>query len=167
MTEPTGLTVDEMIEEFLRAAARGSERDRAGQPFGRVALRELRSALTGYVAAELGAMRPGDVRRDDVEALVFDLGDAGLSRRRLEGIATSVRTLFDYATKRGLAYDNPAERVALPYDDGTPVVEAAAAGAGHAAGRVRDAADRTIAVVLRTATFLFVLVALTFVVESL
>ena len=62
-------------------------------------------------------MSVSDVRRDDVEALIYRLGDDGVSPRRLREVAKSVRALYDYAIERRLVRRNPAERVALPDED--------------------------------------------------
>ena len=81
----TSLSVNDLIEEFLDAAERGSALDRHGRRFSRDAVRELRWCLDGHLSEELGTMSVSDVRRDDVEALIFRLGDDGGSPRRRTG----------------------------------------------------------------------------------
>jgi site-specific recombinase XerD len=108
------ITVHEAIVDFLQAAEDGSTLDRYGRSFSRDALRELRWCLSGHVDDRLGTMRLGQVRRRDIEALIDQLAGAGLSRRRLRAVVKSVRALYDYASERGFADGNPAERVALP-----------------------------------------------------
>ena len=106
-----------------------------------------------------------DVRRRDVEAVIYGLGDAGISRRRLRAVAKSVRALYDYAAERDLVRHNPAERVALPDED---EAEQPTTRAQHRSRRQPlDAADRAIALGLRAATVAFALIALVLFAESL
>jgi hypothetical protein len=162
----TGPTVDETIDEFLEVVDDGSARDRYGRPFTREAAVELHWYLGGHVAEALGAMSLSEVRRRDVEALVYELGDAGLSRDRLRPLTKSVRALYDYALERGLVQHNPAERVALPDDDETE--QPVAAYASRAVSPPRTTIfDHAISTALRVATLGFLLTAVTFLAESL
>jgi hypothetical protein len=164
--DATGPSVDETIDEFLEVVDDGSARDRYGRPFTREAALELHWYLGGHVAEALGAMSVSRVRRRDVEALVYELGDAGLSRDRLRPLAKAVRALYDYALERGLVQHNPAERVALPDEDETE--QPVAAYASRAASPPRTTIfDHAISVALRVATLGFLLAALTFLAESL
>jgi hypothetical protein len=127
-----GLPLDTLIDEFLDAAKRGSPRDRYGRPSTGDAIRELRWCLDGHVREELGVMRAREVRRDDVEALVYKLGNAGISRRRLRAVAKSVRALFDFAAEQRLVRKTrpngshsptkprPSSRPAAPLGSGRP-----------------------------------------------
>jgi hypothetical protein len=162
----TGPSVGETIDEFLAAVEDASARDRYGRPFTRDAALELHWYLGGHVAETLGAMSLSGVRRGDVEALVYDLGGAGLSRRRLLPLAKSVRALYDYALERDLVEHNPAERVAMPDEDetGQPVASYASRAASPPD---RTIFDHAISVALRVATLGFLLTALTFLAESL
>jgi site-specific recombinase XerD len=162
----TGPSVDEIIQEFLGAVDEGSARDRYGRRFTAEAATELRWCLAGHVADALGAMSLDEVRRRDVETLVYDLADAGLSRRRLRAIAKCVRALYDYAAERGLVRHNPAERVAIPDEDETE--QPAARSARRADPALATAiSDRVISLVLRVATLVFVITALIFLAGSL
>lgn len=156
----TGLSLDTLIDEFLEALKRGTARDRYGRPFSRQAIRELWWCLDGHVREELGAMRVRDVRRDDVEALVYELGDAGISRRRLRELTTSVRALFDYAVEQRLVRQNPAERVALPD-------EAEAEKPAGRTERQRTPLDRAISLALQLATLGFAVITLILIAQSL
>jgi site-specific recombinase XerC len=160
-----GPLVDDVIDEFLDAAKLGSARDRYGRGFTRDAVRELDWCLRGYVSEELGGMSVTDVRRHDVEALVYALADSGTSHGRLRAVVKSVRALYDYAAERGLVGRNPAERVALPDED---EADQPRRRAERPPERVpRDRADRVIAFVLRGATMAFALIALALIAESL
>jgi hypothetical protein len=155
----TSLSVNELIEEFLVMAERGSALDRHGRRFSRDALRELHWCLPGHVGEELGTMSVSDVRRDDVEALIYRLGDDGLSRRRLRAVAKSVRALYDYAIERRFVRRNPAERVALPDEDqvGPPARDLTR----------RPTIDRAISLTLQLATLAFALITLILIAQSL
>jgi hypothetical protein len=156
----SGLPLERLIDEFLEAVKRGSARDRYGRPFTRSAIRELRWCLDGHVREELGAMRVREVRRDDVEALVYKLGDAGISRRRLRAVTKSVRALFDYAAEQRLVRQNPAERIALPD-------EAEAEQPTGRTARQRTTVDRAISLALQLATLAFAVITLILIAESL
>ena len=163
---PTRPTVHETIDEFLEAVDEGSARDRFGRTFTREAARDLHWYLRGHVGEALGTMSLDDVRRRDVEALVYELAGTGLSHRRLRALTKSVRALFDYADERGLVRTNPAERVAMPEEDEHRQPP------GRSPRRLEPAPDRSLAdhaisVALRVATLGFVLTALIYLGESL
>jgi hypothetical protein len=160
LAEPTGITVADAVADFLATAHRGVAHDRYGRVFSEHALGELSWCLRGYVDARLGTVDLNQVRRPDIEALVHELGAAGLSRRHLRAVVKSVRALYDDAIARGVADHNPAERVAIP-------------GAGDAEqptrgrSRARVSADRAIGLAIQGATVCFALLALLFIAESL
>lgn len=156
----TGLRLQQVIDEFLDAAERGSARRRDGRRFTRDEVRELRWCLEGHLAHELGAMRLNDLRRDDVEAFVHRLWDAGISRRRLRAVVASVRALYDDAGRRGLVGHNPAERVALPDDleSDRPV---------RGAARRSTALGGAVSLVPQAARLGLAVIALLFIVQSL
>jgi hypothetical protein len=168
-----GITVHEAIADFLEAAEGGSARDRYGRTFSDESVRELRWCLAGHVDDRLGAMDLSEVRRRDIEALVYELASAGLSRRRVRAVAKSLRALYDFAGERDLEGHNPAERIALPDED-----DAEQPTRGRPKDGRRDAfslgaevtrigADRALSLALRAATLCFVLLALFFIAESL
>ena len=153
-----GLALSDLIDEFLRALDDGSARDRHGRRFTRDASRRLRWCLDGHVREALGTLRVGDVRRDDVEALVDELGATGVPRRWLRAVVKSMRALYDYAIESGLVGLNPAERVALPDE-----AEVEQASGDHR----RMPLDRAISLALQLATLGFVILAVIFIAEPL
>ena len=153
-TRAAGVTVNDLIEEFLEAVDEGFARDRYGRPFSPEAARKLHWSLEGYVSEKLGVAALSDVRRQDVEDVIFALGESGLPKGRLLALATAVRALYDYAAERDLVRHNPAVRVAIPDDDEAAPV------------RPRRL-DRAISVTLRLATLAFLLAALALLAESL
>ena len=163
---PAGPTVHETIDEFLEAVEEGAARDRYGRPFTRETARDLGWYLRGHVGESLGAMSVDDVRRRDVEALVFALGDAGLSDGRLRAVAKCVRALYDYALERGLSHNNPAERVAFP-DEAETEQPTARSAIRMDPALATAVSDHAISLMLRVATLGFVITALVFLAESL
>ena len=156
-TRAAGISVDDTTDEFLEAVDEGFARDRHGRPYTPEAARELHTNLGGYLSAQLGVMGLGDVRRQDVEDVIFALGASGLPHDRLLSLKRSVRALYDYAAQRDLVRHNPAVRVALPdedEDDAGPRPE-------------RGALDRAITLTLRLATLAFMLAAVVLIAESL
>jgi site-specific recombinase XerC len=162
----TGPSVNETIDEFLQAVDDGSARDRYGRRFSPDAASELHWCLAGHVAEALGAMSVDDVRRRDVEALVFALGDARLSDGRLRAVAKCVRALYDYALERGLVRSNPAERVAFP-DEAETEQPTARSAIRMDPALATAVSDHAISLMLRVATLGFVITALVFLAESL
>jgi hypothetical protein len=159
-------SVGDLVDMFLEAVDEGFARDRYGRSFTREAARELNWSLGTYVREHLGTIPLVDLRRDNLEALLYDLSNAGISRRRLRALARSVRALYDYAAERDLVRHNPAERIALPEED---------EGGQPSAGRARRSdptprptiSDRAISLTLRVGTLAFALIALFFLAQSL
>ena len=155
-----GIRLDDLIDDFLDSAERGHARDRYGRRFTRDALRELRWCLEGHVREELGTLGVREVHRDDLEALVFGLGDRGVSPRRLRAIVRSVRAMYDYAVDNRLARTNPAERVALPDER---EIEAPVRPGRRRTTRL----DGMVSAALQLGTLGFALLALFFIAQSL
>jgi hypothetical protein len=162
----TGPSVKETTDEFLEAVDDGSARDRYGRRFNSEAAGELSWSLRGHFGEMLGAMSLDGVRRRDVEGLVYELSDSGISRRRLRALAKSVRALYDYAVEQDLVRHNPAERIAIPDED-----EAEQPTSGHAtrmdSGPESTTSHRAISLALHVATLGFMIIALIFLAGSL
>lgn len=152
-------SVDETIDEFLGAVDGGFALDRYGRPFTPEAARELHWSLSGYVSEELGTMSLSRLRRQDVEELIYRLGDGGVPRRRLRAVAKSVRALYDYAAELDIVRHNPAERVAIPDEDEAEQPTASDVKAVDP-GSERAMLDRGISLALRLTTLGVLLIAL-------
>jgi hypothetical protein len=152
-----GPSVAATIDRFLTAVDDGWARDRRGRGFTPEAAGDLHWYLGGHMREALGTLSLEEVRRRDVERLLHELGDLGVSRRRLRSLAVSARALFDYAIERGIVRTNPAERIVVPFDEA----------ARHEARPAPRPLDQAIALVLRVATLGFVLTAAIFLTESL
>jgi hypothetical protein len=149
----TGPSVDETIDDFLAAVDARAVRDRRGYVVASAAARDLHWYLGGYVREALGPRGIDDLRRRDVETLVYDLHDRGIGAARLRTLATSVRALYDYALEQDLAGRNPAERLAIPIDE--------AVAPPTARGR-RMLTDRIASIGLRAGALALLVLAVTF-----
>ena len=158
----TRASVDATVDDFLAAVDARAVRDRRGHVVASRAARELHWYLGGYVREAFGPLATGDVRRCDVEALLYDLHGRGMSAPRLRALANSIRALYDYALEHDFAERNPAERVAVPIDEET----AGAAGDRIDAARLASP-DRIASIAMRLGTLGFLMLALTFLAESL
>lgn len=127
-----GDTLDEVIADFLDAAASGRALDAQGEPFDPDALGGLRWALQGHVAGELGDMRITDVNGAELRSLVRRLDERGLSAARTRSIVSSVRALLRYAAQRGLISWSAADTLILGDEDSQrPAPAQARVGAAH------------------------------------
>ena len=159
-------SVAEMIDEFLEAVDDGFARDRYGRPFSAEAAQEMHWSLGGHVSEELCATGLSDLRRQDLEALIYQLADGGVPRRRLRALAKSVRALYDHAAELDVVRHNPAERVAIPDED--EVEQPTASDVTALAPRPEQGIlDRAIALALRLATLAFLLLAVALLAGSL
>ena len=114
----TTLSLSATTDEFLRSAADGLTRDPSGVRYSSPALEELRIALRGHVAEELGDIPLSALRRWQVQAFVNELADAGLAPRRLRAIVAALRALTRYAREQGLLDEDPTQGVIVPTEDG-------------------------------------------------
>jgi site-specific recombinase XerC len=153
------VALSDAIDAFLAAVDDRLVRDRRGQPYDRRTARDLRWCLAGHVREALGAKAIDAVRRGDVEALLAELADEGVSERRCRAVARAVRALYDDAVARGLAVRNPASGVAVAADG----ADAPAVGSQRWVGP----SERAISLVLRGATVGCLVLALVFLTESL
>jgi hypothetical protein len=152
-------SVNEAIDAVLHAADAGLVRDRAGRPLTPHAVGELHWCLSGHVSDSLGQLRLADVRARQLEALLDELQDSGVSLRRMRPIVTSLQTLYGHAVERGLVRDDPTR--SLAFEPGRLQHEARAAPAGM------SRADVLISRGLQLATAGFTLTAVVLLAESL
>ncbi len=109
--------VADVTGDFLAAAADGRTRDPSGLRYSADALEELRVALGGHVAEELGDIPLTSLRRWQVQGFVNELADSGLSLRRLRAIVAALRALTRYAREQGMLDDDPTRGVTVPTED--------------------------------------------------
>ena len=113
----TTMSLSTTTDEFLRAAADGLTRDPSGVRYSSATLEDLRIALRGHVAEELGDIPLSALRRWQVQAIVNELADAGLAPRRMRAIVAALRALTRYAREQGLLDEDPTEGVTVPTED--------------------------------------------------
>jgi hypothetical protein len=168
-----GLSVPQLIDDFLDAAEDGEARGSDGRPFSDEELAELGWALTGYVEPHLGGVDAADVRGRDVFRLIDQLEDADMPSSRLRSVMEAMRELFDYAADRGLVRANPARYIAPPPDDRRPrrrlteTLEARGVPPPRASGPLGDAvSEATIWFIVKIIALVFICIALVLVAES-
>ena len=98
-------TVNEAVNEFLRAKARAGRSDRYLQAL-RVSLRSFARARSGTALTAV-----------TVTELEKWMQNSNWGPRTQRGYLSDVRTLFNFAVRRGLATQNPAAAVELPVCD--------------------------------------------------
>jgi integrase len=96
------VTVNDAIREFLRAKARAGRSDR----YLRQLLVSLRSFAKGRAGQPINTVAFGDVEKW--------LEENHWAARTRKGYLADVRTLFNFALKRGFARQNPAAAVETP-----------------------------------------------------
>ncbi len=110
-------SVADVTGDFLAAAADGRTRDPSGLRYSADALEQLRLALGGHVAEELGDIPLSALRRWQVQGFVDELADSGVSLRRLRAIVAALRALTRYAREQGMLDDDPTRGVTVPTED--------------------------------------------------
>ena len=131
---------------------------------------ELRIALRGHVAEELGDIPLGTLRRWQVQAFVNELGGFGLAPRRLRAIVAALRALTRYAREQGLLDEDPTQGVILPTEDGqqprtfTTTDQLATVQQVGSSPVIPDAALRQL---MKVVTVVFILIAVVLAAESI
>src|SRR4051794_3927625 len=113
-------TVDDLVDELLRAADGGLVRDVGGHLLTADRVRELHWSLGGYLRESLGARRVRELGPRQLQQLLDDLEDAGLSGRRRQRVVDALRTFYAYAIERRLVEADPAERLVVVADEVPP-----------------------------------------------
>ncbi len=110
-------SIADVTGDFLAAAADGRTRDPIGLRYSADALEQLRLALGGHVAEELGDIPLSALRRWQVQGFVDELADSGVSLRRLRAIVAALRAVTRYAREQGMLDEDPTRGVTVPTDD--------------------------------------------------
>ena len=108
-TTPRGVTLGEACNEFLRAKARAGRSDRY--------LRALRVSLGSFSRGRFNL----DLSQIGVADVEQWLDSQNWSNRTKDGYLSDVRTLFNFAVRRGLVTFNPAAAVETPVADAISV----------------------------------------------
>ena len=93
-SEPTSTTLQAAAEAWLAAVERGEVLSRNRQPFKPSTIRGYRHDLETYVFADLGARKLGDVRPDDLQALIDRVVGEGLSGSKVRNVLVPLQSLY-------------------------------------------------------------------------
>jgi integrase len=110
---PTGPRLGDAIERFVGAARDGVALNKWGRRYRPRAWRDLESALR-HVPDRLRRKRLDEVRRGDIQRLVDELAERGLSGSRTRSVVHAIHSLYRWAQDRELASSDPAALVRLP-----------------------------------------------------
>jgi integrase len=91
---PSATTFREAAELWLREASRGAIRTKSGDPYKPSALRGYEQALRLRLLPSLAAHRIADITRADLQRLVSDWQEAGLSPSSIRNTINAVRAIY-------------------------------------------------------------------------
>jgi len=94
MRPPTSTTLKAAAEAWLEAVERGEVLSRNRQPYKPSTIRGYRHDLASYVYPDLGARKLGDVRPDDLQALIDRLTGEGLSGSKVRNVLVPLQSLY-------------------------------------------------------------------------
>jgi integrase len=106
LLEPSNLTINEFLDQWIETAARPRLRERTLADYVEKIDREIRPAL--------GWMKLSNVRPLHIQALCSKLQERGLSARSVRYIHTLISSCLKHAVKLRMIPNNPAEVVELP-----------------------------------------------------
>lgn len=113
-----GPRLDDARASFVEAARTGIALNKWGRRYRKKAVKDLESSLA-KVPDKLARRRIGDIKRGDVQRLVDDLSEEGLSGSRIRSVVNALRSLYRWAQDRELVANDPAANVRLPAMDAT------------------------------------------------
>jgi integrase len=114
---PTATTLRDAWSVWLSGAEKGEILNRNRRPYKPSVLRSYAQDMNLYVLDDYGAHRLGDIRPDDVQALIDSLVGAGLSGSRCRNVINPLRAL--YRRHRREVALNPTRDLDLPEAGGT------------------------------------------------
>jgi integrase len=94
MRAPTSTTLKAAAEAWLEAVERGEVLSRNRQPFKPSTIRGYRHDLETYVLRDLGARKLGDIRPDDLQALIDRLVGSRLSGSKVRNVLVPLQSLY-------------------------------------------------------------------------
>jgi integrase len=112
------LTLREAFQAWHEAATASTPTvlTRSGHPYKPSVLRGYESDMRLHVLPELGALRLGEVRRRDVQALVDRLLGPGFSASKVQNCVMPLRALYRHQIQRDEITVNPTTNLRLPAD---------------------------------------------------
>jgi integrase len=112
------VTVRQFAEEWLEGAKSGTNRTRSGRPYKPSALRSYEQALTERILPDLGAIKFGELDRNDVQDLADRLQAKGLSASTVRNAIVPLRAICRRAVARRQIQVNPTAGLELPAVEG-------------------------------------------------
>ncbi len=111
-----GRNLGRVIDAYVQEAGRADGVLDPNGPSTDEQIRELREALS-YVDLGLRSIDVSEVRQDDVQRLVDQLWEAGLSAGRIASVTQALAAVYSYAMPRGLVDHSPVVNLSLPQPD--------------------------------------------------
>jgi integrase len=112
--EPTRVTIREAARDFIEGARSGHVLNRNGERYMPSVVRDYERDLENHVLPALGDRRLSDVRRRDVQVLVDDLVERGLSGSTVRNALDPLRRIFHRAVHRELVPFSPCQHLDVP-----------------------------------------------------
>jgi len=114
MLAPTRITVGQAAELWLKGAASGVIRTRAGDEYKPSALRSYEQSLRTHALPRLGSLRLSAVTRTVVQDLVDELVASGFSPSTVRNAILPLRAIYRRAVGRAELVVNPTLGLAMP-----------------------------------------------------
>jgi integrase len=114
MTTSRGPTLNDAVDKWLDALRDGHVRNRSGDPYKPSAIRGYEHCLRHRVLPQLGHMRLGEIRPQDVQRLVDHLVEKRCAAATIDSALTPLRALYRRAVARGEVTTNPTLRIEKP-----------------------------------------------------
>lgn len=111
---PSAVTLREEAAAWIARAETGEALTRGGRKYKPSVVRLVEADFRLHLDDELGAMKLGELRRQDVQQLVDRLRARGLSGSKVRGIATSLKIVLRRPLEDDEITINPTERLRLP-----------------------------------------------------
>jgi hypothetical protein len=111
-----GRTLGRVIDAFVQETGRADGGGDPGRPSTDEQVREFRETLS-YVDEDLRSVDIGTVRYSDIQRLIDQLWEAGLSAGRIRSVTQALAAVYAYAIPRGLVDHSPVVNLVLPRSD--------------------------------------------------
>jgi integrase len=112
--DPDVLTLEDACRRFIEAARAGVALNKRNQPYKRSAVEDYAGCFDAHVLKRFPRHRLTRLSRADVQGMVDDLAQQGLSGSRIRSVVTALRALYRWAIDRDLAASDPAKQIRLP-----------------------------------------------------
>jgi len=107
-----GMTLEVVVERFIRAASEGIALNKWRRPYRPRAVEDLESL--NRLPRELLGCHIDALTLGDVQGMIDELSEEGRSASRVSSIVNALRALYRFARERELTSNDPARDVRLP-----------------------------------------------------